>query len=216
MVKALFELYGNQIGQRLASLDSDPKQVKELLDWTEREDVYRLRVWVEEPGGWHVRGAIPWSAQRVTEERVVPLDISRAAGDTLRIRVQPPAGFWALNSFTVDYSAEQPMAVTGVALKSARTLSGEDVSGRLHAADAAYYTAEIGGRAEVVFAAPPVRPGMLRSVFLHSRGYYRPYVKTTGQPDTETLRQVFEVPDAFARLASKRWAASQAGRVSTK
>ena len=215
MVKALFELYGNQIGQRLASLDSDPKQAKELLDWTEREDVYRLRVWVEEPGGWHVRGAIPWSAQRVIEERVVPLDISRATGDTLRIRVEPPAGFWALNSFAVDYSAEQPTAVTGVALKSARKLSGEDVSGQLHAADAAYYTAEIGDRAEVVFAAPPVRPGMLRSVFLHSRGYYRPYLRTTGQPDTETLRQVFELPDAFARLAAKRWAAFHSERVRT-
>jgi hypothetical protein len=215
MVKVLFELYGNRIGQRLASLDSDPAEVKSLLDWTEREDVYRLRVWVEEPDGWHVRGAIPWSALRISEERVVPLDISRATGDTLRIRVQPPAGFWALNSFAVDYSAEQPMSVASVAPKSAHRLSGEDISGQLHAADGVYYRAQTGDRAEVAFAAPPTRPGMLRSVFLHSRGYYRPNLEAAGQPDAEALRQIFEVPDAFARLAAKRWAAFHSERVRT-
>jgi hypothetical protein len=57
---------------------------------------------------------------------------------------------------------------------------------------------------------------MLRSVFLHSRGYYRPGLETAGQPDTETLRQVFEVPDAFARLAARSWAAlNKAQRAST-
>ena len=207
MVKVLFGLYGTEINNRLAALDRDPADVKALVDWATREDVYRLRVWVEEPDGWQVRGVIPWSALRLTEDRVVPLDISRVRGDRLCIRIQPPAGFWALNSFAVDYSAEQPVSVTRVPVKDARRSTGEDVSRSLRATDGDYYTAHTGDQAEITFAAPPERHGLLRSVILHSRGYYRLNLHPSTPPDAEALRGIFETPDGLARLAARRYAA---------
>jgi hypothetical protein len=73
--------------------------------------------------------------------------------------------------------------------------------------DSSPYKAVMGDSAAIAFSAPPPRAGMRRTVFLHSTGYYRPDVRSQGQPDTEALRQVFETPDGLARFAARRYAA---------
>jgi hypothetical protein len=77
-----------------------------------REALFALKIEVEESTGWQVRGMMPISGPFVSDERVVPLDLSHAAGDTVRVRMRPPAGFWAFNSFAMDYSADLPARVT--------------------------------------------------------------------------------------------------------
>jgi hypothetical protein len=46
---------------------------------------------------------------------------------------------------------------------------------------------------------------MQRTVFLHSRGYYRLHLTGSGNPDIATLEQFGNVPDAAARFAIKRY-----------
>jgi hypothetical protein len=211
MVKTLLALHGNALDSRLSSLDHYPADVANVVDWATREDLFRLRVWVEEPGGWQVRGVIPWSALRLNEQRVIPLDISHAAGSVLRIRVLPPAGFWAFNSFAVDYSDPEPLHVTRLPIASAVSSAGVDIAPQLAAVDDAYFTTRQGDSADITFAAPPLPEGMARSLILHSRGFYRLNLPATGAPDTEALRRIFTEPDSFARLAIKLYSESGAG-----
>ena len=145
--------------------------------------------------------------------RVVPLDISRVRGDRLRIRVQPPAGFWAINSMAVDYSAAQPLRIARMAPTAARSQAGRSVVRELRRADGVYYKAERGESAEITFPAPPERAGMSRTVFLASKGYYRPSVRASKPADAATLFQIFVVPDGMARLAAERYAAWRAAGV---
>jgi len=88
-------------------------------------------VWVEDRCGRAGRvagaGVAIGGGPFLVEDRVIPLDVSRVRGDKLRVRVQPPAGFWALNSFAVDYSGAQPMEVTKVAPRGAMTPGGVSV-----------------------------------------------------------------------------------------
>lgn len=212
MLSTLYELYGRDLDARMAVLDRNPAEAQSIRDWSVREDVYVLKVWVEEPSGWQVRGFIPGGGMGAW---VVPLDVSRVPADRLRIRVPPPAGFWAINAAAVDYNAGQPLQVTRIAPSEARSQAGVSVARELQNADGVYYKAVPGDRAEVVFPAPPERVGMSRTVFLASRGYYRPDVRSTAAPDTAALQEIFTVPDGMARFAAKRYAAWRAAAGST-
>jgi hypothetical protein len=203
MLSTIYELYGSGIDGRMAELDRDPSQAQAIRDWDTREDLYTLRIWVDEPDGWQVRGVLAGGG---TGARVVPLDISRATGPQLRIRVQPPAGFWAIDSVAVDYSAPQPFQVTRIAPAGARTQAGGSVIRELCNADGLYYEAQRGESAEILFPAPRQEAGMSRTLFLASKGYYRPTVRAAGPPDATALFQVFLVPDGMARFAAQRYA----------
>jgi len=146
----------------------------------------------------------------------VVLDLSQATGDQLRIRIRPPVGFWALNSFAVDYGPDQTPSVEKVRPLKAWDDGHRDLLTRLSKTDDAYYAMpNVGDRAWVEFPAPPTRPGMERTVFLHSRGYYKLHLTGSGKPDLATLRQIRDVPDAAARFAARRygeWRAERASR----
>ena len=204
MLNTLFELYGQDLESKLASLDSNPIDAQALKLWSATEDLYALKVWVEEPSGWQMRGMIPGGGMGA---RVVQLDVSRVKGDQVHIRLQPPAGFWAINSIAIDYSPEQNLEVNRIAPQSARTSAGKDVLAELQATDSRYYKAVKGDSASIAFAAPPARPGMSRTVFLHSNGYYRPDVRSQGPADNVTLSKIFQTRDGLARFAAERYAA---------
>jgi hypothetical protein len=207
MLSTLFELYGTGIETRMAEVDRDSSAVQSIRDWSTREDLYTLKVWVEEPSGWEVRGYLPGGGMG---GRVVPLDVSHVVGDRLRIRLQPPAGFWAINSVAVDYSAGGPVKLTRLRPTSAVDRAGISVVRKLREDDGTYYEAARGERVEVRFAAPAERAGMSRTVFLASKGYYRPTIRSSGPPDTATLFEIFTTPDGMARLAARRYATSRA------
>jgi hypothetical protein len=204
MLNTLFELYGQDLESKLASLENNPIDAQVLKLWSATEDLYTLKVWVEEPTGWQMRGMIPGGGMGA---RVVQLDVSRVKGDSVNIRLQPPAGFWAINSLAIDYSPEQNLEVNRVAPQAARTNAGKDVLPELQATDGRYYKAVKGDSASIAFAAPPVRPGMSRTVFLHSNGYYRPDVRALGPADNATLSKIFQTRDGLARFAAERYAA---------
>ncbi|HKQ78311.1 MAG TPA: hypothetical protein VJ810_31720, partial [Blastocatellia bacterium] len=73
---------------------------------------------------------------------------------------------------------------------------------------------KVGDRAWVEFPAPSARPEMERTVFLHSRGYYKLHLTGRGAPDTATLREISDAPDAAARFAAKRYGEWRAQRAS--
>ena len=128
-------------------------------------------------------------------------------GDQLRIRIQPPAGFWALNSFAVDYTPDLPVSVEKIEPATATDLQGENVLPELVANDDRYLAMpNIGDTADLTFHVPPKRAGTDRTIFLHSRGYYKLHIAATGDPDTKTLQEIENVPGAAARYAANQFA----------
>ena len=94
MIKKMVELHGRDTANWLTSLDGDAAALKNIHAWGEREGTYRLPIEVEEPSGWVVRGALPNGGPMLAEDRVIPMDVSRATGTQLRIRMRPPVGYW--------------------------------------------------------------------------------------------------------------------------
>ncbi len=106
MIRAMLELRGTAVEDWYAQVDADSLAADSVRTWAVREELYGLLLQVEEPDGWQVRGILPGSGPFLAAERVVPLDLSKVRGDSVRIRIRPPRGFWALNYFAIDYSRE--------------------------------------------------------------------------------------------------------------
>ena len=116
MIRELYEMRGTGLEAFYEAIDTSLQARQELFLWNLREGLFTLELLVEEPTGWEVRGLLPGGGPFISEDRVVPLDISRVEGDEVRIRIRPPVGFWGLNSFQMDFGPDEPVQVETLAL----------------------------------------------------------------------------------------------------
>jgi hypothetical protein len=210
MIRDMLALRGDSLVAWYRAMDHDSAARAAIHAWNLRDELFALKIQVEEPTGWEVRGVIPGGGPFLTADRVVALDVSHVLGDSLHLRIRPPSGFWALNSFAVAYSSIAGVTVDTLALASAVTESGRDVRAALTSADTQYYAMPTNNdRAYLTFAAPPQRPGTVRTVFVHARGYYSIHIDPKGPPDVATLIRFTQVPDAAARLSADKFARRQ-------
>ena len=206
MIKQMVALRGRDVGKFYTAVNHSQSARKALSDWELREQLYQLKVYVEEPTGWEVRGVLPGTGPFISKDRILPLDVSHAQGDQLHIRIHPPAGFWALNSFAVDYSADRPVSVQTAKPSTAQDLAGKSVLSDLIAVDGRYLAMpNIGDTADLTFAAPARKEGVDRAVFLHSRGYYKLHLSGTGEPDKRALEAFQKVPGSAAQFAAAQY-----------
>ena len=206
MVKAMLELRGRDLDAWYALVDSEPAAPELIREWNLREELYALQVYVEEPTGWKLAGVLPGGGPFAVEDRVVPLDVSRVTGEEVRIRIRPPVGFWALNWLAMDYSEDAQLSVQTVAIETALDDLGRDVRERLVAADGTYHEMpQVGDEFSVSVPAPASLADVERTVFLHSRGYYRLHLSGDGEPNFALLQEIEEVADRAARFAVERF-----------
>jgi hypothetical protein len=119
----------------------------------------------------------------------------------------PPAGFWAWNSFAVDYTPDVSVNVSKILPALARDWQGTDVLPELRASDDRYYAMPTTADwADVEFPVPARRAGQTRTVFLHSRGYYQLHLQNDQEPDTSGIAQLQDVPETPARFAAALFA----------
>src|SRR4029453_16916013 len=90
MFKEMFKLRGRAVGSWYASMDSDRTQSAALFAWILREELFALKLEVEETDGWKHRGTLPGGGPFIAEDRVVALAGSRGTGGQLRVRIRPP------------------------------------------------------------------------------------------------------------------------------
>ncbi|MEJ2111112.1 MAG: hypothetical protein P8Z37_14615, partial [Acidobacteriota bacterium] len=214
MIKAFSELRGNTLHDWYEAIDNNVLDRALLQAWNEREELFMLKIDVKEGERCVQRGLALGGGPFVLEDRVVSLDISHVKGDRLDIRIRPPKGFWAFNSFAVDYTPNQPVELLTLHPIECFDSSGFDRLSQISVKDDSYYDMpDIGNRGYVSFNAPPRRPGMNRTVFLHTRGYYQLHLDGRGQPDLDVLNRIMTVPDSAARYSGMRfsvWQAEQA------
>ncbi len=203
MIKQMVALRGRDVGAWYRTMDESKPARDALFAWEAREQLYALKIYVQEPTGWEVRGILPGTGPFISKDRIISLDVSRVQGDQLHIRIRPPTGFWALNSFAVDYTSDRSLSVQTVKPATARDLQGTDVLPDLIAIDDRYVAMpDVGDTVNLTFRAPSRHAGAERVVFLHSRGYYKLHLPGTGEPDTKTLEAIENVPGAGARFAA--------------
>ena len=204
-------LFGSSLEEVYEEVDRHGPMYGRILSWMAKEELYNLKVWVETPSGWKQRGMIMGGAPVITKDKAYVLDVSDVPGEVLRIRIRPPVNFWMVNSLAVDYSEDSPVRVTEIAAGSAIDHAGRDARAVLAATDGLYLESpNPGERTELVFAAPPLEPGLERTVLLKASGYYQVHLEASGEPRTGLIARVLDEPGFAARYSLReyrKWAA---------
>lgn len=205
MLRKMTEIRGNRLENWYAGLNNTAE--KEMLNaWNKREQIYQLQVYVWAGNTWAHRGEITGGGPFIAEERIVPLDLADVEGDTLKIRVSPPSGFWQLNSFAVDYSQEVPFEFQDIAASSAIGHDGADLRPILGSTDGSYYVMpEVGQVAYLKFPVPPSKVNSKRTVFAKVSGYYDMHLNTSGKPKSEIVHRIVFEPGYVTKFALQEY-----------
>lgn len=206
MVKRFLELYGEDVGKTYAAVRTPGPVYQMLMAWNEREELYRLKIRVEAGDGWKAKGTIVGGGPFVSEDRVYDLDLADVPGDTLRIKLVPPASFWMVNYLVVDYTEDRPVQVTEVEAAKAVDGPGRDVRELLAAADGRYVVMpNIGDAAEIIYTAPPPNPNLERTFFIKAGGYYDIHLEAKGPCQNELLHRFLVEPGSAVQYAFKQY-----------
>jgi len=206
MIKRLLELRGSSVQEWYDDVASGGPSFIKTRTMTMREELFRLQVRVETPGGWISKGLIQGGGPLVSESRLYSFDISDVPGGTLRIMLTPPAVFWMINSIGVDYSEDQPILVNEIAPIEASDSAGRDVRDLVALDDGVYLTMpHTGDMARASFLAPVQPPGTARSVFIKAGGYYDIHLEAKAVPQRELIQRMLSEPGYVVRYAVKEY-----------
>ena len=126
------------------------------------------------------------------KEDVLSLDVSSYGGKDIQIKLESGFLFWEIDYVGIDFSAGQDIATRIISLDEAVTGEEIDVRGKMLMDDKEYYIQpKVGDQAILKFAAPKQTDEM-RSIFLHSKGYYLILRDQEGRPEKKKLRKFRE------------------------
>ncbi len=200
------KLYGSKAGDWISEVNSLGAEYRWLLGWYAREGLYLLPVQVETKTGWKARGMIYGGGPFVAKDKCYVLDVSDVAGETLKIKLAPPAGFWRFDGMAVDYSEDAPVQIREVSASLAKDGTGRDVAPLLSAIDDQYLVMpRKGDLTEAVFPKPSETGNGRRSLILKVTGYYDVHLEASGEPNLEVIRRVHTEPGFTARFALEEY-----------
>jgi hypothetical protein len=206
------EHYGTSLPAKYAEVDSHGPMYAKFVNWAAAEELAALKVWVETPAGWKARSMIMGGAPVITKDKACILPVGDIPGETLRIKLRPPVNFWMVNSLAVDYGEDTAVETTELVAATAVDRSGRDVRPELASIDRSYLVSpDRGDKTEIVFAAPPLKPGLQRTLFIKASGYYRSHIDATGTPRLDLAERILTEPGFAARYSFHEYLKWEAG-----
>ena len=201
----LTKLFGNRYEEFIAW--QGKRSPEKTRQW-QKDQRYPLMVYLETAHGWKFVDYFDLIGPLGAREMVMPVDLSDALltntaenGKSVRIKLESGFKFWDLDYAALDFSKDQAFQVDVVQPASAITETGRDVAQLLSRSDSGYYVQEkTGEEGLIVYKESPLIPGMKKSVFLHTKGYYTHVRNYPNPPDKQEL-QTFLVPGRFSRFS---------------
>lgn len=206
------EHYGTALPGKYAEVDRHGPMYAQFMNWVASEELAALKVWVETPAGWTARAMILGGAPVVTKDKAYLFSVGDIPGETLRIKLRPPVNFWMVNALAVDYGEDQATEATELAAVRAVDRAGRDYRTELEATDGVCLVSPAKGeRTELVFEAPPLKPGLERTMFVKASGYYKTHIDATGEPRLDLAERILTEPGFAARYSFREYLKWEAG-----
>ena len=202
MMQAFVAAHGRATQAWYDSLNAAPKLARWMFAKLASEAFLSVSVRID--GRWQRQGAVWEAGPEIVKRQVVPLDLSRVRGKTVRIRLESVPNFWLVDHVALDVSRPRPFKVTRLSPATALDGRGQDVRDLLAPVDGRFLTMEPGDFAEVHYRVPELPAGRARTFVLRSTGYYRIHSPEAGKPDVALLNRVLTEPYAISRIAVAR------------
>jgi hypothetical protein len=196
MLKRYLELGGKYIGRWYKKMN-DPATSRHNGElWTQQAQLYELKALVETAQGWKEKAVVQGGGPFISEDKAYLFDVSDVPGDTLRLKLCPPKGFWQFNYMAVDYAPDDQVRVTEIEAASAADHQGRDVRELFSKKDKQYQVMpEIGDFAEVVFPAPARAAGSERTILAKVTGYYDIHLNQKKKAQLALFKKIQRDPD---------------------
>ncbi|HJR16014.1 MAG TPA: hypothetical protein VJ808_04105 [Gemmatimonadales bacterium] len=204
LIQELVAAHGEGAQAWYDSLATHPPMARKLGAMLAEEAFLGVSVWSE--GRWQHQGYIWEAGPEIAKRQVFPLDLSKVAGDSIRVRLESAPSFWLIDHVALDASAPIAYEAHEIFADSAIDANGIDLRDRLRATDASYFVMENGAAAEMQFRVPAVPAGIARSYFVRSHGWYRIHnQREDGAPKRRVLARVFTESHGASRVAVGRF-----------
>ncbi len=195
MIRSMLTLRGDKLDDWYADVDAGGMEKLKLGAFILREELFILKVYVKEDGEWVHRGYIPGSGPYMTEDRLCALDLSNVSGDVLEIRLDPPIGYWVIDHLAVSFEAPGEVTAQVVTASEMLDQDSRDVAPALAAKDGQYHDMPVTGQYFTArFPAPPAVPGMGRSIFLQTSGWYELHIAKDAPEQTALIQELMSKP----------------------
>jgi len=206
ILKRFLDLHGNEIHEWYSEVNNFGPAYYKVTNMNIREELYYLKIKVETESGWKSKGLIFGGGPFISDDKAYPIDISDVPGDTIKIKLVPPACFWMIDYIAIDYTEDLPIQIAEIEPIEAMDHKGKDVREILAKNDNNYLIMpNTGDFAELVFKSPPRQDGLERSVILRASGYYDIHLEAKGEPRREILRRFLGEPEFAVQYAFKEY-----------
>jgi hypothetical protein len=206
----LTKLFGNRYEEFIRW--QGKRSPEKTLQW-QKDQHYPLMVWLETGTGWKFVDYFDLIGPLGARDMVMPVGLSEALftktpdnGRSVRIKLESGFKFWDLDYAAMDFSGDTLITVDRVQPASAINETGQDVMQMLSKNDNRYYIQEkTGEEGLIIYKDSPEIPGMKKSLFLHTKGYYTHVRNYPNPPDKKQL-QTMLVPGKFSRFSADKYA----------
>jgi hypothetical protein len=132
-----------------------------------------LGVRLETVFGWQTGQVIFTGGPLPAEDAIYWLDLGDVKGTTVRIKLEPPAGYWLIDRLALDFGEDTPV---GEILVDAEGVDSPDAAEVLRALtvedESSLFLVNPGSQSVLTFTAPPPKEGMERTLFLRTVSCY--------------------------------------------
>ena len=189
--------------QKFVSAGNDAPSGTKITDWLTREGV-NLTVEVNDGSGFRRAAVLPPTGPARLRRIAVPVNVS-AEARTLQVRLRGGVGFWRFDSVrlasVMEGDSEAKAMVTRVPAKTAVSSREGDSLSAIQGVDRVHNALEtLDETLALTFTPPAPLPGMKRSAFLSTTGYYNVHPPLENQRRTGVLLRIRDRPGSLSQL----------------
>jgi hypothetical protein len=160
---------------------------KKLREWQLSQNI-PLSVFIEKNGKWEFVDYFNIAGPMALRDDVLPLDLKGIPGDMIKIKLVTGYLFWEIDYTAMDFGESEIGSPITIPVESAIDNYKIDIRDLLSDSDSRYYVQKVTGDEALLTFDAGIQQGRNRSVFLHTRGYYKILSEQTGKPDIKKLR----------------------------
>ena len=185
LISKFYKLFGEDYNK--FSLKEERTSVDKLRKWMLEQNI-PLSVYIEKNGRWEFVDYFNIAGPMALRDEIMPINLKGINSDTIKIKFKTGFLFWEMDYAGMDFSKNEVMKPVEVPVKTAIDNNNLDIRALLVKPDNVYYVQKQTGDAAVLTFDKPLQGESTRSVFLHTRGYYKILREQTGKAEKKKLR----------------------------
>jgi hypothetical protein len=204
----VFGKFNQQFGTYYPQFQKDQQAVslEKSTKWVQEQDI-PLSVYLKTSTGWELVDRINTVGPMASRDIAVPIDLSKVAGNKVKIKLETGFMFWEVDYAGIDYTANKALDIKYINPYEALDGNGENVTKLLSATDQNYFVQpNIGDEVVVTFKMSEPNLDLKRTFFLKNRGYYNYIRNYDGEPDFQKLK-LFRAAGAFTDFSKYEYEA---------